>query len=268
MSEKPFICLTFDVEEFDVITEFGGQISPEKLYEPGFGGLDKLLALLKQEGIAATLFCTANYVRAQTGQIARAVADGHEIASHGLNHSRLEPADIAGSKEIIESLLGCKLRGFRAPRFAPVSPEQIAQAGYDYDSSINPTWLPGRYNYSTYPKTPFEYGTIIELPASVTPRLRFPLFWLSFKNLPFEWYVRACLRTLGKHGCLNLVFHPWEFSNLGAYALPWYVKRIDGDVLTARLQRLIGVLRAHGEFVRLERNLEHFTTTASVESHG
>ncbi|MDK3156634.1 polysaccharide deacetylase family protein [Kamptonema cortianum] len=261
---EPLISLTFDVEEFDVIEEFGGSIPADEFYLPSRLGLDKLLPLLEREKIPATLFCTAAYVENQTAQMARALEAGHEIASHGLKHSRLDEGDLAASKEKIESLLGIKLQGFRAPRFAAVAPAQIAQAGYAYDSSINPTWLPGRYNYSTWPKTPFEHGQTIEIPASVTPMLRFPLFWLSFKNLPLGLYTSMCLRNLRHYGFLNLVFHPWEFSDLTNRRLPWYVKRIHGDALLARLESLIASLRPHGQFARLDKHLEQFAKPVPV----
>lgn len=251
MTQEPKICLTFDVEEFDVLSEFGGQIAPELLYEPSRKGLDELLGLFDREQIAVTLFCTANYVAACREQIARAKAAGHEIASHGLKHTRLDPEDIALSKEKIEALTGSKLRGFRSPRFAAIDPDLLEQAGYEYDSSIHPIWLPGRYNYLKYPPTPFLRGNLREIPASVTPGLRFPLFWLSFKNIPFALYAAMCRYTLRRHGFLNLVFHPWEFSDLSQMALPTYVKRIHGRELTDRLDRLIQSLRPYGSFTTL-----------------
>ena len=66
------------------------------------------------------------------------------------------------------------------------------------------------------------------MPASVTPLLRLPLFWLSFKNLP-GWLIRpASAWTLRADGYLVLYFHPWEFADLSPYPLPRYVRRVHG----------------------------------------
>ena len=82
----------------------------------------------------------------------------------------------------------------------------------------------------------------------MTPILRFPLFWLSFHNLP-EWlYFRMCRRTWRHDGCLNLYFHPWEFADLTdpSLRLPGHIRRCTGPAALARLERLIRYLKRAG----------------------
>jgi hypothetical protein len=92
---------------------------------------------------------------------------------------------------------------------------------------------------------------IERIPASVSPRLRIPLFWLSFKNFPYNWYKQLVIQTLKHDGYCCLYFHPWEFIDISHYGLPRYTHRIDGAALTARLVRLIDDLRPYGDFITL-----------------
>ena len=66
--------------------------------------------------------------------------------------------------------------------------KEIFLAGYTYNSSINPTYLPGRYNNFDKPRTYYKQDGVWQIPASVSPLIRFPLFWLSFHNLPLWIY--------------------------------------------------------------------------------
>ena len=72
--------------------------------------------------------------------------------------------------------------------------DAVSVAGYCYDASIHPTWLPGRYNNLHLPKTSYFDNELLRIPASVSPTLRIPLFWLSFKNFPFEYYKKLAIK--------------------------------------------------------------------------
>jgi hypothetical protein len=129
-----------------------------------------------------------------------------------------------------------------------ISREAVRDAGYIYDSSLHPTWLPGRYNNFDKPRTLFQNNGIWELPASVTPILRIPIFWLALKNFPLWLYKLLCKRILNKDGYIVFYVHPWEFTNLSAYKLPAMIKRMDGDSLLNRLDELFSYLGEQGEF--------------------
>lgn len=67
---------------------------------------------------------------------------------------------------------------------------------------------------------------VLQIPAAVTPRLRFPLFWLSFKNFPQSIIRAASKSVMKKDGYVNLYFHPWEFTDTtdkAKFGLPFYV---------------------------------------------
>lgn len=242
--------LSFDVEEFDAPLEYGISIPETEQAAVSATGLRLVLGLLAELGIRATLFCTADFAERQAPLIQEAAAL-HEIASHGVRHAGLEPGDLRRSRERLERLVGVAVRGFRAPRMARVSPADLRAAGYAYDASDHPTWVPGRYNRFRAPRRAALRDGLLSVPASVTPLVRLPLFWASFKNLP-RWLIRlASAWTLWADGYLVLYFHPWEFADLSAYALPIYVKRVHGATLLARLAGYLRWLGTRGAFVTM-----------------
>jgi len=53
----------------------------------------------------------------------------------------------------------------------PVDDADIEKAGYEYNSSMNPTYIPGRYNNLSKPRTAYYTNKLLNLPISVTPLL-------------------------------------------------------------------------------------------------
>jgi len=240
-------CLSFDVEEFDAPEERGQRVPEETQFETSRAGLERVLAVLEAHGATSTLFCTARFAQRYPSLI-RAAAERHEIASHGWAHSTFATEDLRRSREELERISGAPVTGFRMPRMAPVDKPELVKAGYGYNASENPTWLPGRYNHFFEPRRPYMTGVLVNIPASVTPMARLPLFWLSFKNFPRPVYRAACCRCLGSDGALNVYFHPWEFASLAPFNLPGYAKRIDGERLVARLDNWLAWLAAKARF--------------------
>ena len=50
------------------------------------------------------------------------------------------------SQEFLTQLTGKRVNSFRMPRLQEVNDMKIEKAGYEYNSSMNQTFLPGRYN--------------------------------------------------------------------------------------------------------------------------
>lgn len=255
------ILLSFDIEEFDLPAECGGHIGYDERISYSKYGTEKILPLLDACGVKATFYATA-FFALQEPELMRRIADeGHEIASHGMRHDGFEPSHLLESRKILEETFNVKVSGFRMPRMTPVSETELRDAGYTYDSSINPTFLPGRYNNLRAPRTFFRREGLWRLPASVTPLARIPLFWLSFHNLPPALYRRLAWRTYDRDGYLNLYFHPWEFMPIGAekrFRIPLHVRANSGQKMYDRLKTFI--LKAEqrgypfgttGDFVRL-----------------
>ncbi len=236
------ILLSFDIEEFDMPFEYGKTISFADQLSISTEGTIKILALLKQHQVKATFYCTANFALNKPDVIAEIVKDGHEIASHGYYHSDFKVEHLRQSKEALEKLTGKIVSGYRMARMMPVDEKEIYQAGYTYNSSINPTFLPGRYNNFHRPRTWFYQDQVLQLPSSVTPIVRFPLFWLTFHNLPLRLIEWMCNRTYKKDGYLNLYFHPWEFTDLNQpkrFNFPKYVVKNSGELFVKRISDFI-----------------------------
>ena len=242
--------LTFDVEEFDIPLEYNLQIEKKEQLEIGRKGLEAITSILDDEALACTLFTTANFATYYPEAINR-LAKKHEIASHTYYHSSFETSHLASSKKVLEEISGVEVTGLRMPRLRPVEMKDVLEAGYEYDSSINPTLIPGRYNNTHLPRLLYTDEGVLRLPASVTPNFRIPLFWLAFKNMPYLLYKRLAIQSLKKDGCLSLYFHPWEFTDLSKFELPGYVKRWSGEILLNRLKKLIDDLRPYGDFVTI-----------------
>ncbi|MEW6063421.1 MAG: polysaccharide deacetylase family protein [Nanoarchaeota archaeon] len=215
------ILLTFDVEEFDYPGEKGIGISDNEMYKISYKGLVNILRLLGKHKLKATFFVTASFAK-RYPKLIKNMARKHEIASHGYIHkheyNNMSEKEaglyLKKSKEILEKITKKKIYGFRAPRFSRPDIFAIKESKFKYDSSINPTYIPGKYNnFFSKRKLHKENGLVI-IPASVTPLIRLPLFWIAFRNLGLG-YGKLCTKLCFlMDDYVNLLFHPWEFVDV------------------------------------------------------
>lgn len=252
-----YILLSFDLEEFDIPLEYGQQIDLQEQLRVSQEGMNRLLPVLNRFDIKATFFTTAHYAQSNILQI-KSLSEVHEIASHANTHTVFSKEDYSKSKIILESIIHKQIYGFRMPRLAPVDIELIKEAGYSYDSSIHPTWIPGRYNHRHLSESIYKDSGLLRIPCSVSPSpIRFPLFWLSFKNFPLVFYQYWLNKTLTKHGTACLYFHPWEYADIGEYKLPYLVKAKSGQRLIDKLSKLIEHYHNQGvKFISIKEYLD------------
>lgn len=257
------IALSFDIEEFDAPAEQGVSLPLAEQIALSVAGTQAVLDCLHHFGVKATFFCTATFALHAPDVVKRIAAEGHEVASHGYYHSRFEIAHLRQSKEVLENIVNRPVKGYRQARMMPVPEREIALAGYTYNSSLNPTFIPGRYMNFHVPRTCFMKEGVLQIPASVTPLLRFPLFWLSMHNLPMFLYLRLCKRTLAHDGYLATYFHPWEFLELARHPewkLPSVMTRNSGQCLLNRLHTLIDTFqKTNTPFVTYGKLCEYHT---------
>lgn len=252
------ILLTFDVEEFDAAIEYGNNIPLEEQLEVSTKGLLALQKMLDRLQVTSTIFTTGVYAMHNQSLI-KELSLKHEIASHGMYHGSMDPkVDLAGSRKVLEEITGQTITGFRMARMMPIEEEDILKAGYVYNSSLNPTYIPGRYNHLDKPMTPFFENGVLNIPASVSPTLRIPLFWLAFKNFPLPLFKMLSLNALQENGFLNIYFHPWEFTDLSAYKMPGYVKKFSKGLLLERLETYLSWLKDKGEFITMNEYAKIF----------
>ena len=240
------ILLSFDIEEFDGPREHGVEYSLEEGMKVSVVGTNIILDVLKENDVRATFFCTANFAENAPDVMSRIISEGHEVACHGVDHFEPKETDFEVSKEIVERICGIDVTGYRQPRMFPVLDSEIKRVGYRYNSSLNPAFIPGRYMNLKTPRTWFVKDGVMQIPASVTPLVRFPLFWLSLHNLPefmYHWMVR---RVLKKDGYFVTYFHPWEFYELKKhpeFKMPFIIKNHSGREMAGRLDNLIKMLK-------------------------
>lgn len=258
------ILLSFDTEEFEVPREQGIEYSLKDGIQVSVEGTNLILDVLKSNNVRATFFCTGNFAENAPEVMQRIINEGHEVACHGVDHWQPKETDFALSKEIVERITGCVVTGYRQPRMFPVVESEIKKAGYRYNSSLNPAFIPGRYMNLKTPRTWFVKDGVMQIPASVTPLVRFPLFWLSLHNLPeglYHWMVR---RVLNQDGYFVTYFHPWEFYELKEHPelkIPFIIRNHSGQEMVGRLDRLIKMLKSRGhrfitydEFVNIKQS--------------
>lgn len=242
------LLLSFDIEEFDTPNEYGKSLTFEEQLLPSVEGTHRILALLKNKQVKATFFCTVAFAQNASDIIRQIVDDGHEVASHGMSHSSFEITDLADSKTALEAIIEQPIYGFRMARMRKIDPQEIVIAGYQYDSSLNPTYLPGRYNNYRASRIAYPIGKLWEIPASVTPHTRIPLFWLALHNLPISCYMQLLMKTIRHDGYANIYFHPWEFIDLHdkQFGLPFYIRHHSGEAFVARLATVIDKAKQQG----------------------
>lgn len=261
---RPKVLLSFDVEEFDLPCEYNHPIRLAEQLDVGAEGFRKVLDLLDETGVRATLFCTAVFASSHPELIARA-STKHEIASHGWSHTTFERRHLRESRDCLQQLSSQPCLGYRMARMTALEPALVAEAGYIYNSSENPIWLPGRYNNILKPRRPYRVqtpsGSVLQIPASATPFIRWPLFWLAFKNMPLISTKLATAACLAADGAAVLYFHPWEFCNLERYPIPSSVARIDGDRLIRKLRAYIHWLARVGTFTTYSEFTHQFQAT-------
>jgi hypothetical protein len=284
------ILLTFDIEEFDLPLEYNPAISEKEQLAISKKGLLKILDLLNKHNIKATFFVTAKFALSNK-RLIKMLSKKYEIAFHGFSHkddylnTRKDTLlrRLRKGKQVIENIIGKKVNGFRAPRFfrAKRFPFQkimmLSDIGFKYDSSLHPTWIPGRYNNFFAERRIKKYRRIIEIPVSVTPVMRLPLFWLAFRNFGLG-YTKFCTHLCFLDSSyVMLLFHPWEFIELNELnlKLPFYIKRNAGKLLYEKLYCYISWAKMKGyefntitSFLKKKRLFNQLTATLQNPVNG
>lgn len=163
----------------------------------------RMLDVFAEKQVRTTLFFLGWVAERHPQLLREAVAQGHEVASHGYAHElvykhdrRHFTEDVRRAKGIIEDAAGVTVRGYRAPGFSvtketPWFFEALAETGHAYDSSI---W-PGNRNHGGWPGAlpvphvvPTPAGDIVEFPISMGRALGRELYFFGGGYLRFFPY--------------------------------------------------------------------------------
>ncbi len=240
------VLISFDIEEFDLPRENGAEISLKDGVKVSAAGLKRVLKMCRETNIKATFFVTGNFAKECPEIVQEIVKDGHEVACHGVDHFKPASTDAMESKKMVEKAAGVKAVGYRQPRMLEIDHDELKRCGYFYDSSVNPAWVPGRYNHRDVPRKPFMKKGIMEIPTSVASGFRVPLFWLSLHVFPKWVFLKMAKMSLKKTGYLATYFHPWEFAEISGYKVQKYIIYNSGMKLVERLSWVILKLQKSG----------------------
>ncbi len=241
------LVLTFDTEEFDLPTEFGLDISESEQIRIGREGTIRVLEMLSRLGLKATFFTTGKFALACVDLFRSSLFEGHELALHGAVHSHhyttMQKDEalrvLKQSKIDVEKATGRSVVGFRAPRFETPGLDVVRDAGFVYDSSLHPTYVPGRYNHFFKNRKVHTVDGITVFPISVSPLWRAPLSWIWFRNMPLI-YSKGHVRMLDlTDDCLHLYFHPWEFVDLSFWKVPASITRGTGLAFEKKVETFV-----------------------------
>jgi polysaccharide deacetylase family protein (PEP-CTERM system associated) len=189
-----------------------------------------LLELLAGRGGTATCFFIGYFAKRFPHLVREAIAAGHEIGSHSYFHRlvyEMSPVefqkDALASRKLLEDISGTAVRGYRAPAFSvtertPWFFDKLAEAGYQYDSSV----FPARHQTGGLATGRFEphrveaaAGTITEFPITVVQTLGKPICFFGggyLRLFPYRLIRRMGRRALNEGRPIVFYIHPREID--------------------------------------------------------
>jgi polysaccharide deacetylase family protein (PEP-CTERM system associated) len=222
--------ITVDVEDYFQVQAFA-TVVPRADWD-GFAprvvaNTGRILDQLAEAGVHGTFFTLGWVAERQPALVRRIVAEGHELASHGYGHARVDgqgeaefAGDVTRAKAVLEDISGTAVAGYRAPTFSigkrtPWAFDVLAATGHRYSSSIYPV-RHDLYGQPDAPRGPHRPGPdgFWEIPMT-TLRLGGRNLPISgggyFRLLPYAVF-RAGLRRFQAAERRAAVFytHPWE----------------------------------------------------------
>ncbi|QQR72743.1 MAG: polysaccharide deacetylase family protein [Holophagales bacterium] len=220
--------LSIDVEEWYHTCWVGEWVDPgqrPRLVEELDRLIPSTLDLLAECRARATFFVLGEVARRLPDRIRQVAGAGHEVASHGDLHFRVDRWSVeefsqqaSEAKRQLEDLTGAEVVGFRAPEWSMRRPDNprlraLAEAGYRYDSSVSPCWGAGSHENLVDPYELSWSGTepLLEMPPlAFGGAARLPVCGWTGRVVPPAWIARAARRRAAAGGAAVMTFHPWE----------------------------------------------------------
>jgi polysaccharide deacetylase family protein (PEP-CTERM system associated) len=230
--QSPIVnAFTVDVEDYFQVSAFE-HLFPRSTWDQQSRRVElstqNLLETLARHQVVGTFF-TLGWVAERTPQLIRQIVTaGHELASHGYDHTRvteLTPQafreDVAKTKKILEDIAGVEVSGYRAPTFSfrknyDWAYDILAETGHRYSSSIAPL----KHDLYGVPDAPRHFyrasAGLTEIPLS-TVRLggrNYPCGGGGFFRLYPYRVTKWCTEHINTREGKPCIFymHPWEFD--------------------------------------------------------
>lgn len=223
--------MSVDVEDWFQVQAFAGVIPRgdwDNLESRVVDNTARILDIFSRAGVRATFFTLGWVAERHPQLVQRIVADGHELASHGFGHERVDQIgeekfrqDIRRAKAVLEDASGSEVVGYRAPTFSisarttPWAHQVLADEGYLYSSSVFPIShdLYGSPDAPRQPYRPSPNG-VVELPMTTVQLLGRNLpcsggGW--FRLVPYPIFKAGLRRANAADQRAGVFyFHPWE----------------------------------------------------------
>jgi polysaccharide deacetylase family protein (PEP-CTERM system associated) len=223
--------MTIDVEDYFQVEAFATTIDraewpslPRRVER----NTERLLEILADGGVEATFFILGWVAERHPLLVRRILAGGHELASHGCDHLRVDRQspdefrdDVRRARRVLEDLGGVAVRGYRAPTFsigrdARWAHAILAEEGYRYSSSVYPLQR-DLYGVPDAPRTAFApVPGLVEIPMTAVRVFGHDLPASGggyFRLFPYglsKWLLARAGDTLGAPAIFYL--HPWEID--------------------------------------------------------
>ncbi|MCP4234807.1 MAG: DUF3473 domain-containing protein [Aestuariibacter sp.] len=254
--------MTVDVEDYFQVSAFESVLKPSdwpsiplRVEE----NTHRLLDVFAEHNAKSTFFTLGWVAQRCPTLIKRIVEEGHELASHGLNHRRATTMtrdefidDVKTSKAILEDAGGVAVKGYRAPSFSVNDDNQwiyevLVELGFEYSSSTYPI-SHDLYGVPEWPRFKYQRPEgITEIPIPTIVKndknvgiggggyFRLYPYWLSRKR------IQAFMQS--ETAPYSFYFHPWEID-------PGQPK-IANAPLKSKIRHYINLGRMEGKLKRL-----------------
>jgi polysaccharide deacetylase family protein (PEP-CTERM system associated) len=224
--------MTVDVEDYFQVSAFEAHVDRAQWQTWPMRVEDntlRILDLFARHQVRGTFFTLGWVAERYPELVKRIVSEGHEVASHGWDHVRVNTQtsaqfrmDIDRTRKLLQDISGQPILGYRAASYSIGAGEswaweQLAEAGHRYSSSI----VPIRHDLYGIPGAPrFAFdtagGRLLEIPITTVPLAGrnincggggwFRLFPYFFSR----WALARVNEVDGQAGIFY--FHPWEID--------------------------------------------------------
>jgi len=224
--------LTVDVEDYFQVSAFDNYIARsdwDSIPSRVESRTDLILSMFDEASVKGTFF-TLGWIAKRFPDMIRRICDqGHEIASHGWEHTRLTfmkpeqfKEDVSRTKALLEDISGRPVLGYRAPSYSigrdnDWAHDVLGETGHVYSSSIAPI-NHDLYGIPDAPRFAHHRGAaqLLEIPISTVAIVNknWPCGgggW--FRLYPYWLFKRAFekINTFDKQSGIFYI-HPWEFD--------------------------------------------------------
>ena len=224
--------MSIDVEDYFQVSAFEKHVAQSEWDAKELRvdrNVKRILELLGGHDVKATFFVLGWIAKRLPGMVREIAAAGHEIASHGFNHTRVTQqgrddfrADVTATKKLLEDTVGQEIIGYRAATYSITSNnlwalDVLAETGHRYSSSIYPI-KHDLYGIPAAPRFSFRVGATKLTEIPITTVTMFGRNWPCggggyFRLFPYalsRWALRHVNDAEGQSAVFY--FHPWEID--------------------------------------------------------